>query len=134
MRSLARAASQNSDFVSWALAFNSSAEIESWVRAHFRYRDESEEILRTPDFMLNDALSRLGYLEGDCDDIATFYAATFLVLGIPARFVAIRYTPNNPNFEHVFTQAYDMAEWRTFDATVPPGTDIKALEKMTLEV
>lgn len=84
--------------------------------------------------MLNDARSRLGYLEGDCDDVSMFYAAVFTVMGIPARFVAIRYHNENPNFEHVFTQGYDMAEWRTFDATVQPGTTIKAIDAMIQEV
>lgn len=80
--------------------------------------------------MLNDAINRLGYLEGDCDDISTFYAAIFKSLGYPTRLVAIRYDVSNPNFEHVFTQAYSMAVWQTFDATVPPGTQIKAIETM----
>jgi transglutaminase-like putative cysteine protease len=83
---------------------------------------------------LNDARVRLGYLEGDCDDVSTFYAAIFKALGVPARFVAIRYTPNNPNFEHVFAQAYDGRTWQTFDATVPAGTDIRALEQIVQEV
>lgn len=130
---LAREAARNPEFRRFALEFNSLREVDTWIRARFRYRDEAEEILRTPEFMLNDVLNRLGYLEGDCDDISTFYVATFKALGVPARFIAIRYTPNNPNFEHVFAQAFDMAVWRSFDATVPEGTDIRALEQITME-
>jgi transglutaminase-like putative cysteine protease len=134
MASRARQAARNPEFQKFALEFNSTAEVDSWVRAHFRYRDELEEILRTPEFMLNDVLVRLGYLEGDCDDISTFYAATFKALGLPSRFVAIRYTQEQPNFEHVFTQAYDMAVWQTFDATVAVGTEIRAIETLIQEV
>lgn len=134
MTSRARAAAKNNEFRNFALEFDSLEEIDGWIRAHFRYRDEQEEILRTPEFMLNDALNRLGYLEGDCDDIATLYVAMFKALGFPSRFVAIRYTPDNPNFEHVFAQAYNMGVWRTFDATVPAGTEIKAVESLFVEV
>lgn len=134
MAELARSAANNPAFRSFALSFQTLREVDTWVRARFRYRDEREEILRTPEFMLNDLESRLGYLEGDCDDISTFYAAIFKALSVPTRFVAIRYTPSHSNFEHVFTQAYDMAVWRTFDATVPPGTDIRALESTMVEV
>lgn len=134
MASLVRLSAKNPEFQKFALEFQTLAEVDGWIRAHFRYRDEREEILRTPEFMLNDALVRLGYLEGDCDDVSMFYAAVFKAMGARARFVAIRYTPNNPNFEHVFTQAYDMAVWQSFDATVPPGTDIRAVEYVTQEV
>lgn len=92
-----------------------------------------EEIIREPEFMLND-LSRLGYMEGDCDDVSTLYAAFIVGLGYPARFVAIRYTPENPNFEHVFTQAYAGGIWKTFDGTIAPGTTLQALEEMTEDV
>jgi transglutaminase-like putative cysteine protease len=134
MKHLVNHASRNPEFRKFALEFHTSSEVDEWVRAHFRYRDEREEILRTPEFQLNDALVRLGYLEGDCDDVSMFYAAVLKTLGLPVRFVAIRYTPDNPNFEHVFTQAYDMAAWRTFDATVPAGSPIRALESMTVEI
>jgi transglutaminase-like putative cysteine protease len=135
MRNRANLATKNPDFQKFALEFGSTTEVDNWIRAHFRYRDETEEILRTPEFMLNDALVRLGYLEGDCDDISTFTAAFFKTLGLSTRFVAIRYTPDNPNFEHVFTQAHHEASgWQTFDATVPPGTDIRAVETLMMEV
>lgn len=134
MKTLVNHATKNPNFRAFALEFNSSAEVDDWVRARFRYRDEREEVLRTPEFQLNDALVRLGYLEGDCDDVSMFYAAILKTLGLPVRFVAIRYTPDNPNFEHVFTQAYNMASWRTFDATVPRGTDMRAIESIHMEI
>ena len=107
--------------------------VDEFLRAHYFYRDEIEEVLRTPEFMLND-LTRIGYLEGDCDDISTLAAALFKALGYPVRFAAIRFDATNPNFEHVFTQVYDMAEWHTFDGTVQPGTQEHVLESMIQEV
>jgi len=112
---------------------------DSWVRAHFNYRDEYEEIVRSPDFMLADmgrvdAIGRVVQLEGDCDDVSTFYAAVALVLGKRARFVAIRYRAENPNFEHVFAQVYDGVQWLVYDATVKPGTRIESIEEMTEDV
>lgn len=103
--------------------------IDSFVRANYIYRDETEEVVRTPAFMVND-LNRIGHLEGDCDDISTLYAALFKTLGYATRLVAIRYTPSNPNFEHVFTEAMDSGVFRIFDATVQPGTELRSIEEM----
>jgi transglutaminase-like putative cysteine protease len=133
MALLSRKAASNPDFAGFALALGSLSAVDQFVRANYKYRDEREEIVRTPEFMLND-LERIGYLEGDCDDVSTLYAAFIRALGYPARFVAIRYTPQNPNFEHVFTQAYAGGDWRTFDATVTPDVVLESLEQMTEEV
>jgi transglutaminase-like putative cysteine protease len=76
-----------------------------------------------------------GYLEGDCDDISTFYAAILKTLGYPTRFVAIRYRADSSGFEHVYTEGQDRASvWRVFDATVKPGTPLQAIERMVQEV
>jgi transglutaminase-like putative cysteine protease len=135
MAQLARTAANDSTFVAFVESLGSIQALQTFVRDHFVYRDESEEIVRAPDFMLADMgrmeNGRTVALEGDCDDISTFIAAAARVLGIPARFVAIRYTPNNPNFEHVFTEVYSGGQWNTFDATVEPGTEIRSIEEMT---
>ena len=133
MAQLARKASTDPGFVRTAQALGSLSAVDSFVRARYRYRDEMEEIIRSPEFMLND-LTRIGYMEGDCDDVSTLYAGFIKALGYPSRFVAIRYTPDNPNFEHVFAQAYAGGEWKTFDGTVAPGTVLQSLEEMTEEV
>lgn len=133
MALLARKAASDPQFLEIASALGNLENVDRFIRQNYRYRDEREEIIRTPQFMLND-LDRIGYLEGDCDDVSTLFAAFIKSLGYPARFVAIRYNPHNPNFEHVFSQAYAGGIWRTFDGTVLPGVTLEALEEMTEEV
>lgn len=135
MARLARAAASDPEFCGFARRLATLNGIESFVRSHFVYRDENEEIVRDPRFMLADmgrvdTNGRVVQLEGDCDDIATFYAAAVVAIGKAARFVAIRYTSGNPNFEHVFTQAYDGGQWIILDATVPKGTRMQWIESM----
>lgn len=135
MAQLARAAANDPAFVAFARGLGSIGSLDAWVRETFIYRDESEEIVRTPQFMLADMgrmdNGRVVRLEGDCDDISTFYCAACSALGHRARFVAIRFRQETLNFEHVYAQAYDGGRWLTLDATVRPGTPIKSLEELT---
>lgn len=135
MAELARDAARDPRFQQFARQFSDVLELEQWMRDHFTYRDEQEEILRTPMFMLGDmgrmAGTRVVGLEGDCDDAATFLAAVVKVMGLPARFVAIRWNKSNPDFEHVFTEGYQNGEWITLDPTVEEGTVIHSVEDMT---
>lgn len=138
MARLARAAASDPEFRAFARRLATLDGIESFVRGRFAYRDEEEEIVRDPRFMLADMgrvdRGRVVQLEGDCDDVATFYAAAVVAIGKAARFVAIRYKFDNPNFEHVFTQAYDGKHWVTLDATVPAGTPMHWIESMIEDV
>jgi hypothetical protein len=138
MAQLARAAASDPNFIAFARRLATLQGLDAFVRWHFVYRDEQEEIVRDPRFMLADMGrldgGRVVRLEGDCDDVATFYAACVIAIGKPARFVAIRYTPVNPNFEHVFTQAYDDGQWKILDATIPPGTHMQWIEAMVEDV
>jgi len=106
--------------------------LDSWLRRNFRYRDEFEEIVRTPEFMLLD-MQHAGMLEGDCDDVATFAASVLHNAGIPARLVAVRTTPD-PNFDHVFTEA--LLEGDTYftriDPTVSSETRVPEFERMEI--
>jgi transglutaminase-like putative cysteine protease len=134
MAELARAAAHDPGFIGFVEAHFLDAPldaVDSYYRAFYRYRDEQEETVRTPQFMVAD-LARIGHLEGDCDDIATLYAATFAVLGYPARFVAIRY--RSDVFEHVFVEANVNGTWRRFDATVRQGQPMIALESLIVQV
>lgn len=108
--------------------------IDNVVRGNFHYRGENQEVLRTPLFMWRDWTER-GFFEGDCDDVSIMFATILKVLGVPVRFVAIRYD-NHENFEHVFIEAYDKlrAGWRVFDPTVEPGTDYHVTERMVESV
>jgi len=88
----------------------------------FRYRSEIDEIIRAPEFMLTD-LETYGYMEGDCDDAATFSASVCRSLGIDSRFMAIRTDPRGSDFRHVFTMGNDgFGGWFRIDVTVPRAT------------
>lgn len=105
--------------------------IDARIRQQFRYRSENEEVIRTPEWMVGD-LETLGYLEGDCDDIATFYAAVLKAFGFRVRLVAIRYD-ETPEFKHVFVEVLNVG-WERVDPTVAPGTVHHETERMILEV
>ena len=134
----ANAAASDRDFKQFAQSLGSISGLEAWVRSHFIYRDENEEILRTPEFMLSDMGrledGRVVGLEGDCYDISAFIAAAAEALGYKARFVAIRYSADNPNFEHVFTEVFQGGMWQAFDPTIAPGATLEWIEEMIQEV
>jgi len=140
MARLARSAATDPDFRRLADWHGSLDNVEAYVRQNFAYRDEYEEVIRDPRFMLGDMGRADGVrtvaLEGDCDDVSTLFAAFSKALGYPTRLVAIRYNPTNPNFEHVFTQAYvaEYGIWRVLDATIEPGTKLEWIENLIMEV
>lgn len=94
--------------------------MDTWLRNHFQYRPEQEEVIRTVPFMLTD-LDSSSAIEGDCDDIATFTGAWLMMLGIPARFTAIQSQPEG-EFDHVFAEGQGGGWWQPIDPTVPLGT------------
>src|SRR5262245_39935598 len=104
MAQLARESARDPLFQKFVKQFTGLHDLERWTRDHFVYRDEHEELIRTPLFMLQDmgrsSGNRIIGLEGDCDDVATFLTAAAKVLGRPARLVAIRANRGNPDFEH----------------------------------
>lgn len=106
--------------------------LDQWIRAHFRYRGEIEEVLRTPEFML-DTLEREGYFDGDCDDVSTLYAALALSSGFRCRFVAIRYDAS-PEFKHVFLEVWAGDRWVAVDPTVAEGTPYVETERMVMDL
>ncbi len=103
--------------------------MDRWIRSRFRYRKELHEVVRTPEFML-DELERTGYCEGDCDCISVFYAAIVKALGYRVRFVAIRYS-DPTEFQHVFCEYWNGLTWTRLDPTAPAGTVHFELERMT---
>jgi transglutaminase-like putative cysteine protease len=138
MAELARQAAADPAFRKFMGQFGGISDFEDWVRSHFVYRDEHEETIRTPMFMLRDMgrhnQDRVIGLEGDCDDSATFLGAGAKVLGLPAQLTAIRVNRQNPEFEHVFAEAYSNGQWLTLDPTVEETTNIQAIESMTVQV
>ena len=90
------------------------------MRTNYRYRDENEEIVRSPEFMVND-FDTLGYCEGDCDDCSTLIACFSKVLGYPTRLMAIK-VQGPGEFDHVFAEVMSQGQWTPVDPTVPQGT------------
>lgn len=137
MRDLVTQAVSNPALYDWAVSHAWEVpldQIDLKVRGHFWYRPEMAEVIRTPERMVSDWMST-GHFEGDCDDVSVMLAFIFCCVCVPARFVAIRYD-NNPNFEHVFVEAYDQERggWRVFDPTVTVGTVYQEQERMVVPV
>ena len=134
MARLAKEGARQDKFEAWAKFTLGTMPLESigrWLRRHYSFRPEAEEVLRTVDWMLND-FATAGYVEGDCDDASIFVAAVSLVLGYRVRLVAIRY--RDPlEFEHVYAEVFD-GRWVIVDLTVPEGTRYNVLERMVLDV
>lgn len=105
---------------------------DRWIRGHFRYRPEGVEVVRTPEFMLEE-YQRTGYFEGDCDCVSVFYATVIKILGYRVRFVAIRYSDPS-EFQHVFVEYYNGSQWVRVDPTAPFGTIHVELDRMVENV
>ena len=129
MAGLARHASRDSTYRRTIRQFfagvqPSRDQIDEWVRRRFAYQPELFEIVRSPQFILNEILSQ-AWFSGDCDDAATFIASILILYDYPAKFVAIRYQ-HPTEFEHVFV----VSDSYVLDPTVPEGTVYTALEEM----
>jgi len=94
--------------------------LDQWIRGAFAYRPEIEEIVRTPEFML-DEYDRTGAMDGDCDDVTTLLSSVLHGAGYPVRIVAMRNDAGNPSFTHVVTEVWD-GDWKRLDPTVEAGT------------
>lgn len=70
--------------------------------------------------MLND-LETLGYVEGDCDDIATFVSAIVKRIGYDSRLHAMK-SSFDGEYDHVFSEARIGEFWIPIDPTVELGT------------
>jgi transglutaminase-like putative cysteine protease len=120
MANLAREGAQNPKVKAYAETISSPYRIDETLRRVYRYRDEDEEIIRTPEFMLND-LEQSGNIEGDCDDISTFTASLTKAMNFPTRLTGIMTHPVN-EYNHVFSEVRIGTEWLPIDLTVPLGT------------
>ncbi len=112
------------------------AGLDEWVRSHFVYRGENQEVIRTPEFMLTQ-LERDGFFDGDCDDVSTLYASLLKALHYSCRFVAIR-PDDSPDFKHVYIEVWmgkDLGYgWAALDPTVERGTVYHEVERMVMDV
>lgn len=108
--------------------------VDRFLRERFIYAHEIIETLQYPDYMLS-GLEMSGRLVGDCDDISTLHAALLTALGFKVRFVAIRSTPNDPNFDHVYIEVKDINDdWIMYDVTIPLGTQIDYSGRLAIQV
>jgi len=106
---------------------------DKYLRDKFVYIPEAVETLQYPDYMLN-GFEMSGRLVGDCDDISTLHATLLTVLGFQVRFVAIRSTFDDPNFDHVFVEAHDGGDWIPYDLTIPLGTRMEMFGRVAIPV
>jgi transglutaminase-like putative cysteine protease len=107
--------------------------VDDYLRSRFTYIGETIETLVAPDYMLT-GLQMNNRLAGDCDDITMLHAALLTCLDFKVRFVAIRSTYNDPNFDHVFLEVFDNGEWIPFDITIPLGTEIEFFGRLQMAV
>jgi hypothetical protein len=71
--------------------------------------------------MLQD-LEERGYLEGDCDDIATFIASLTRSMQYPTQLTAIQ-SEQPGEYDHVFSEVRIGSAWYPIDLTVMGGVD-----------
>lgn len=90
------------------------AALHSWVKKNIRYvRDvHNVETVSTIPAML----SMRPFMQGDCDDQATFMAALVESLGHPARFVAAGRSPGHYN--HVWSETLVNGRWVGMETTM----------------
>jgi transglutaminase-like putative cysteine protease len=109
-------------------------EAESFIVRYGMYRPELEEIIRSPEWMLND-LATQGYMEGDCDDYATLLSSILTAMGISNRLIAVRTNMLNPEFDHVFVEIPGpWGTWERLDPTVFPHIPIPEAERLVVDV
>jgi transglutaminase-like putative cysteine protease len=67
--------------------------IYDWFMANWSYLNEADEVelVKDPERILEEIAGK-GRALGDCDDAATFLAAAFRTIGIPARFARATFT------------------------------------------
>lgn len=107
--------------------------VDTYLRAHFTYLPEEIETLVAPEYMLMN-LENNAKVSGDCDDISTLQASIYKALNIPVRFTAIRSEASNPNYDHVFIEVKVYGKWIPYDVTLPLGTMIKYVQRVSMEV
>jgi hypothetical protein len=92
--------------------------LHAWVRDYIRYLQDPVDVqaLRTPDVTL--ALNA-----GNCAQKAILLATFLESIGHKTRFVAVGYTGNPQEFEHVFAETKIGRDWLSLETTlqVPSG-------------
>lgn len=94
--------------------------LRGWLLRRVYFQPDPPEVterIKTVREMITEAVTgRAVY--GDCDDVAVLAAALGRVVGVPARFVVVRFRQAGP-FLHVFTELFDGSRWIEMDVTRP---------------
>lgn len=100
--------------------------IRVFLERHARFFPDPPglELVQTPELQM-ERIRSVGYVCGDCDDIAVLGAALGLAAGFPTRFVVLAFDPSGP-WEHVYTELQVPGGWVELDTSreaqrVPPG-------------
>lgn len=94
--------------------------IYCWVRQSIRYMRDIHDVeyVKAP-MRLIENNPRVGWRQGDCDDVACLLAALCMAVGNECRFVVAGFEPNNPS--HVFCQVCVRGGGRSLDGTPTGG-------------
>jgi len=90
--------------------------VREWVRGRMRLTGEREEMLKSPERMV-DEINAWGWTYGDCDDASTLTAALLASVGFRVRFRAIGIRSAEP--EHVVAEVMIGGVWYPLDSTAP---------------
>lgn len=87
--------------------------LHAFVRDSIRYTGDpaNTELLQTPK-------ATLEMQTGDCDDKSTLLAALLQSIGMPARFVAVGFTPQN-QYSHVLVETRSGKGWMPLETIKP---------------
>jgi transglutaminase-like putative cysteine protease len=91
--------------------------VETFCRSRFTVVNEPEELLITPERMIDD-INAQGWTAGDCDDVALLSAVLLVILGFQVRFRATG-IKSDGGYQHVYVEALLGGEWFPVDATIP---------------
>lgn len=93
--------------------------IFKWVTGHYRFLRDPRglEFLKSPEVVAAE-IGRLGFFQGDCDDVSAFLAAILKSVGFPVRIVII-VPVGKDSFKHVYVEAWLTKDkvWVPLDGT-----------------
>ncbi len=81
--------------------------IGRWVQENVRYVRDADGIeqLTSPNMMLRN-MTELGYMTGDCDDMATLLSAMLLSIGCVPTLRCVRYSTSSGHYNHIYVVVY----------------------------
>jgi len=82
--------------------------IATWVQENVRYVRDADGIeqLTSPNMMLRN-MTELGYMTGDCDDMATLLSTLLLSIGCRPVLRCVRYKTDSGKYNHIYVVVYE---------------------------